>query len=118
MARLAEGKQYQVTVKGEKIIYTLYPISYLCAELTKALKTPRTPTTIRKWERDKIIPSAPFTVRNVRMYHEDYVNTLVRIAKEEKIKQGASFLSSAFRERAWTELTEINRKLRGKTDGQ
>jgi hypothetical protein len=104
------GKEYDIPNVG-KII--LYPI----AKLSKALKDvgiPRDTYTIRKWERDKLIPPAIFRDEgNKRLYSQEQIDCLVEVALQCEIQRGVSFANSDFSKLVWTRLTEINKKYIG-----
>lgn len=111
-----KGKQCKIKLEsGTSVVYTLYPISYVSKCLSEALGSTKSTQTIRKWEEAKIIPPCILRVRNVRLYHQEQIDLLCRIAKEENIRQGKSFTESTFRERMWAEMTELNNRLLGRT---
>lgn len=104
-----QGKVYKI--KGKDI--TLYPISVLAERLSKAIKEPRTTQTIRKWELAKngVLPPAIFRVKGKRLYAEEQIETICRVAKECKIKQGSATAMINFSERVKEELIKVNKKL-------
>ena len=102
-----DGKVYKV--KGKEVV--LYPISTLAEKLGKALKDTRTTQTVRKWETKGILPPATFRVVGKRLYAEEQIKAICRVAKECKIKQGSSLALTNFSERVREELREVNKKL-------
>lgn len=106
------GKFYSVKGQEKK----LFPISVLAERLSKALKDERTTQTIRKWEKSKIIPPATFRIGGKRLYAEEQIEAICRVAKECNIKQGYSLHLTNFSVRVWEELRIVNRKLLGKEE--
>lgn len=110
MPILPEGKEYNIN--GNKL--TLYPISVLATKLSEALGDERTTQTIRKWEVQGIIPPAIFRVGQKRLYAQEQIDCICRIAKECNIRQGVSLSLTNFSVRLFQEMKIINRKLLGK----
>ena len=100
-----KGKEFRL---GNDTIM-LYPISFLAEALSKALESPRTTQTIRKWETKGIIPKALFRNAGVRLYSKRQIDIICRVAKECDIKQGLSLEESNFKNRVHKEIGEINK---------
>lgn len=96
-------------IKGKKMY--LYPISYLAKKLSEELGSERTPQTIRKWEKEGIIPPAIFRVGGRRLYHEKQIEVICKCAKEAGIKQGASLALTDFSINVWEEMRKVNKEL-------
>ena len=106
----ANGKEYNIN--GKSVM--LYPISVLAKELSEALGDTRTTQTIRKWENNKIIPPALFRVGDKRLYSQEQIDAICRVAKECDIKRGYALVFTNFSTRVWEELRIINRQYKGK----
>lgn len=101
-----EGTTYSF---GGKSI-TCYPISYLSQQLEKYLGEPRTPQTIRKWEKNEIIPKPIFTTNGCRLYTAEQVEIICRNARDSGIKRGSGDGMTEFSVRVWAELRENYKK--------
>ena len=104
-----DGKVYRV--KGKEV--TLYPISTLAERLSKTLKDTRSTQTIRKWEAKGVLPPATFRIKGKRLYAEEQIKAICKVAKECKIKQGSSIALTNFIERVREELSKVNKELLG-----
>ena len=89
-------------------VIDLYPIGVLA----KALD--RTALTIRRWEREGIIPDTFFVnSRGHRMYSQEQIDIIVQCANEAQIKKGYSILSTEFSELCKYRLGELLKKYKG-----
>lgn len=80
----------EVRVPNGSII-TVYPISKLASALE------RSTLTIRRWEREGIIPDTFFTSkRGHRMYSQDQIDIIVQCAEEAGIKRGSPIADTEF----------------------
>lgn len=76
-------RQYRIRGRDKSEIINMYTIGQLAAVLG------RTPVTIRRWEREGVIPVAPFTAPSEhkegvrRLYSEAHMLGIVNIAREE-----------------------------------
>lgn len=104
------GKKYNIN--GKEL--TLYPISVLAKRLSKALGDERTTQTIRKWEKNGVIPPAIFRVGQKRLYAKEQMEVICRVAKECGIRQGVAISLTNFSVRVFEEMKEVNNKLIGK----
>lgn len=87
------------------VVVTLYSINTLAEELG------RTSQTIRKWEVAGILPKAIFKDRNGRrMYSQEQIDTIVRVAEECNIRQGYSVSNTSFPSKVHNALEELNKK--------
>lgn len=112
MPLLPTGKEY--VINGKKM--TLYPISYLAKELSKALESTRSEQTIRKWELDGILPPAIFRVGGKRLYHKNQVKAICECAKESGIRKGVAISMTDFSIKVWDRLRVVNSKLLAKKE--
>lgn len=103
-----EGKVYRV--KGKEVM--MYPIATVAKYLTKALGEPRTTQTIRKWEQKGVIPSAPFRVKDKRLYTMEHIKALCKVAKDENIRQGYSISLTRFSAKLAIEYKAINDRIK------
>ena len=88
---------------GEKI--KLYPINVLANELG------RTSQTIRKWEVAGILPKPILKDKNGRrMYSEEQIETIVRIAEQCNVRQGYSVANTSFPRKVHDALGEVNKQ--------
>ena len=88
---------------AEKI--KLYPINVLANELG------RTSQTIRKWEVAGILPKPIFKDKNGRrMYSEEQIETIVRIAEQCNVRQGYSVANTSFPRKVHDALEEVNKQ--------
>lgn len=104
-----KGKAYKV---GNKTI-ELYPIGLLASRLTEELGEPRSTQTIRKWEENGVLPPSIFWDKGRRLYSMEQIETICRVAKECKIRQGCKVTLGKFAVQVKEELREVNRKLKG-----
>lgn len=117
MPVLNKGKEYRVgrDSKGRDIVLKLYPINVLAEALTKTLDKPRTTQTIRKWEKTGVIPPATFRKnKTYRLYAQEQIDCICKVAKECKISQGNAVSMTNFSMRLREELKIVNDKLLGK----
>ena len=71
----------------------------------------RTTQTIRKWEIGGTIPKAIFKDKNGRrMYSQDQIDVIVRVAEDCGLKQGSGISSAKFRNTLVRELKAVNQK--------
>lgn len=83
------GKPVSATING--VEFDLYPISAL------AFSAGRSPTTLRMWEKDKILPKATFrTKSNKRLYHPLQIALVVHLQDKHDIGQGKNLKDSDF----------------------
>ena len=108
-----EGKYYDIPNIGK---IRLYPISKLSQELTDA-GVPRDTQTIRKWEDKGIIPRPLFRVGQKRLYTKDQIDTIVKVAVQCNLRQGASIADTDFIDLVWKELEKVNAKYISKLQG-
>lgn len=99
-----DGKSYDLNGKQVK----LYPISKLSQALTDAGIT-RDVQTIRKWEQLKVIPPTIFRSGGKRLYSQEQIDAIVRVAVECNIQQGVSLEASGFVDKVWSELDRIHK---------
>ncbi len=71
-----------------------------------ARRVNRSHLTIRKWERDGVIPPATFrTESNRRLYSEKQVMLLESLIKKYKMRQGRG-IPDGFKEEIWAEFNK------------
>lgn len=104
-----EGKPYRVGSQMKP----LYPIGVLASRLTEVLGEPRSTQTIRKWEESGVLPPSIFWDKGRRLYAEEQIETICRVAKECQIKQGCKVTLGKFSEKVTEELRIVNLKLKG-----
>lgn len=104
-----KGKSYKI---GNQII-PLYPIGVLAERLSEELGEPRTTQTIRKWEENGVLPQSIFRDKGRRLYADAQIETICRVAKECKIKQGCKATLEKFSNEIKEELKIVNKELRG-----
>lgn len=107
MALSKSGKVYKV--KGQDVV--LYPISVLAERLSKTLKQTRSTQTIRKWEAKGILPPATFRVKDKRLYSDEQIDAICRVAKKCKLRQGSPIELTDFIETVREELRKVNKEL-------
>lgn len=102
--RMKKWFSAELVLNGEKV--TMYSIGEIARRLG------RDPQTIRKWERDGVIPVAMFRdVKNRRMYTQEQIEAIVKIAKEEGILVCNDFSETKFTERVYKEFEKINSRM-------
>lgn len=103
-----EGKAYRVGSQMKP----LYPIGVLASRLTEVLGEPRSTQTIRKWEESGVIPASIFWDKGRRLYAEEQIEAICRVAKECQIKQGCKVTLGKFSEQVTEELRKVNLMLK------
>lgn len=86
--KMATSSVIRVTINGKD--YDAFPIGELARRMN------RSPQTIRKWEREGIIPEALRDPTGRRVYLESHIAAIVRAANECKIEPGQSIAASGF----------------------
>lgn len=78
---------------------------YTIGELSRRLD--RQHQTIRKWERDGIIPPAQFRSKtNRRLYTEAQINAIVKVVERYGLKQGSK-IPDGFKEDVYMEFNRV-----------
>ena len=95
-----------ISINGERI--ELFYLSKLAYALG------RTSQTIRKWEISNVLPKTIFKDKmGRRMYTQEQIDLIVRIAEETQIKQGLSIANTSFSAKVHRELNKLNKKYLG-----
>ena len=88
---------------GESV--TLYPISYLAVRLGRDTQT------IRKWEVGGVLPESMFRDKNKnRLYSEEQIDAITKIAEKCKISQGRRLANTNFSRYCHEELNAIKER--------
>jgi len=85
---MATSSVIRVTINGKD--YDAFPIGELARRMN------RSPQTIRKWEREGIIPEALRDPTGRRVYLESHIEAIVRAANDCKIEPGQPITASGF----------------------
>jgi|AntRauTorckE6833_2_1112554.scaffolds.fasta_scaffold00366_3 DNA-binding transcriptional MerR regulator len=93
------------TINGEQV--DLYYVGALADALG------RTSQTVRKWEIAGTIPKAIFKSNGRRMYSEEQIKEIVRVAEECNIRQGHSLAQTGFPKKVHEAIKELNKKYIG-----
>lgn len=101
-----DGKIYDIPNVGK---IRLFPISKLSQALTDA-GIPRDVQTVRKWEVRGVIPRALFRSGHKRLYSQEQIDTIVQVAVECKLRQGASIADTDFINAVWDAMEKLNAK--------
>lgn len=93
--RATSNRRSKMNVAGDKVLikgkeYEVFTIGVL------AYKLGRSAQTVRKWERDGMIPTPLRDPAGRRVYLEEHIDAIVRIANECRIRPGESIADSGF----------------------
>ena len=87
----------------------LYSIAFLADALG------RTTRCIRKWEISGILPPTPFRYSNTywRLYTQEQIDIIVRLAEKYKLKDGISFRKTNFSSSCFKAFEKLEKKYLG-----
>jgi len=95
------------TFKGKEI--KLFPVSAFADMINRDRQT------IKRWEREGMIPKAPFTKKhgdkNVRLYPEYFIKAVKTVVRLMKIRKGATFDKIIVKRKIFTEIEKQKEKL-------
>lgn len=92
-----------VTINGKE--YEVFQIGVLARNLGRSTQT------VRKWERDGIIPIALRDPTGRRVYLKEHIDAIVRCANECKLRPGDSLRESGFPEKVEEAFEHIRKTL-------
>lgn len=92
----------KVTINGKEIeLFYIRALAYALG---------RSEQTIRKWEISGVLPNTCFRDKyQRRMYTQEQIDIIVKIAEECKIKQGLSIANTSFSHKVHKALAEHNK---------
>lgn len=104
------NRRSKVNVSGDKVFingkeYEVFTIGVL------AYKLGRSPQTVRKWERDGMIPTPLRDPAGRRVYLEEHIDAIVRVANECKIRPGESMADTGFPAKVKSAFDFIRKKI-------
>ena len=109
-----EGKYYDIKGLGR---IKLFPISKISQALTD-IDCPRDTQTIRKWEKNGVMPATLFRMGKKRLYTQEQVDCVVKIVTECQIRQGRNISDTDFVKRIWEEMSALNTEYKNKLKGE
>lgn len=111
--RVRINRRSKVHMSGCKVLingkeYEVFTIGVL------AYKIGRSPQTVRKWERDGMIPAPLRDPAGRRVYLEDHIDAIVRITNECRIRPGDSIVDTGFPVKVKAAFDFIKKKIESK----